>query len=147
MLYILLGLTILVKTGAQVSLNLLCSLSMFRLPVPTVPAVDGTLFQAVVLDALAIAVVSVTINISLGRLFAREGGYQIEANQELFAIGASNLFGAFFGCFPVGASVPRSSLQVQAGGRTQVRTPVRFPPVNSNYTQFPLRIRVQDLKF
>ncbi|XP_003742730.1 LOW QUALITY PROTEIN: prestin-like, partial [Galendromus occidentalis] len=91
-----------------------------NLPVPTVPVISSALFQAVVIDALAIAVVSVTIDISLGRIWARERGYQISANQELFAVGACNVFGAFFGCFPVGASVPRSSLQFLAGGRTQL---------------------------
>lgn len=40
--------------------------------------------------------------------------------QELIATGAGNIFGSFFSCYPIAASVSRSSVQDSAGGKTQV---------------------------
>ena len=40
--------------------------------------------------------------------------------QELIATGAANIFGSFFSCYPIAASVSRSSVQDSAGGKTQV---------------------------
>ncbi|OQR66667.1 prestin-like [Tropilaelaps mercedesae] len=91
-----------------------------NLPVPHLPVISSILFQMVVVDALAVAIASLTIDVSLGRIWAHEKGYQISANQELFALGCANLFGACFGAFPVGASVPKSSFKFLSGGRTQI---------------------------
>lgn len=103
----------------QVKMN--NSLLISSLPTPKLPPIDVPLLQSVLVDALIIAVVSLTIDVSLGRIWAREKGYQISANQEFFALGFANIFGSFFGAFPVGASVPRSSLVFSCGGRSQVR--------------------------
>ena len=40
--------------------------------------------------------------------------------QELIATGTANIFGSFFSCYPIAASVSRSSVQDSAGGKTQV---------------------------
>ncbi|KAM7300326.1 solute carrier family 26 member 6-like [Ixodes scapularis] len=88
-------------------------------PMPTVPDLSIDLVSKVAIPALAIAIVSFAITVSLGRIFARRHGDEIVPNQEFLALGMSNLFGSFFGCFPCGASVPRSSIQDNVGGRTQ----------------------------
>ncbi|XP_064488551.1 prestin-like [Ornithodoros turicata] len=89
-------------------------------PRPHLPVFSPHLLSNLAVPALAVAVVSYAITISIARLFARKQNYKIDPNQEFIALGASNLFGSFFTCFPVGASVPRSSIQAGAGGKTQL---------------------------
>ncbi|CAN8022270.1 unnamed protein product, partial [Ixodes persulcatus] len=91
-----------------------------EMPRPHLPVLEAPLLCHVAAPALAVSVVSYAITISLGRVFARKHKYIVNPNQEFLALGASNLFGAMFACFPVGASVPRSSIQEGAGGKTQV---------------------------
>ena len=42
----------------------------------------------------------------------------VDPNQELIAMGASNIFGTFFRSLPMTASMSRTMVQVNAGGRT-----------------------------
>ena len=42
----------------------------------------------------------------------------MDPNQELIAMGASNIFGTFFQSLPMTASMSRTMVQVSAGGRT-----------------------------
>ena len=42
----------------------------------------------------------------------------VDPNQELIAMGASNIFGTFFQSLPMTASMSRTMVQVSAGGRT-----------------------------
>lgn len=53
-------------------------------------------------------------------IFAKKLNYDIDFNQELLAMGSANVFGSFFSCFPISASLSRSTLQESVGGRTQV---------------------------
>ena len=78
------------------------------------------LIKFILVDSILIAIISFTVAVSLGKIWARDKGYELRPNQEFFALGMSNFFGSVFGCFPAGASVPRSSLQLLAGGRTQL---------------------------
>jgi solute carrier family 26, other len=71
-------------------------------------------------DAFILALVTNSISISLSKLFARKNKYKVDANQEMYAIGFSNIFGSFFSCFPVGASLTRSSLLHATGAKTQL---------------------------
>ncbi|KAH9369359.1 hypothetical protein HPB48_022450 [Haemaphysalis longicornis] len=89
-------------------------------PKPGLPVLDLTLVSKVAVPALTIAVVAFAVTVSLGRIFARRHGYEVVPNQELLALGISNFFGSFFSCFPSGASVPRSSIQDNVGGKTQL---------------------------
>ncbi|XP_060788721.1 solute carrier family 26 member 6-like [Neoarius graeffei] len=71
-------------------------------------------------DAFAIAVVGYGISISLGRTFGLKFGYKVNSNQELIALGLSNLVGAIFQCFAVSCSMSRTMVQISTGGKTQV---------------------------
>ncbi|KAH8030968.1 hypothetical protein HPB51_012436 [Rhipicephalus microplus] len=99
-----------------------------QMPRPHSPVFSAQLLSSLAAPALAVSVVSYAITISLGRIFARKHKYAIDPNQEFIALGACNVFGAFFACFPVGASVPRSSIQEGAGGKTQGATPHQPSP-------------------
>uniref|UniRef100_A0A3P9K2N4 Si:ch211-117c9.2 n=1 Tax=Oryzias latipes TaxID=8090 RepID=A0A3P9K2N4_ORYLA len=81
---------------------------------------DVTFFSQLIGDAIAVAVVSYAITISLGKTFALKYGYKVDSNQELIAVGLSNTIGSFFQCYAVTASLSRSLVQESTGGNTQI---------------------------
>ncbi|PVD35184.1 hypothetical protein C0Q70_06465 [Pomacea canaliculata] len=88
------------------------------LPAPSVPSftnVNNYGFQSVVVGIVAFAQ-----SVSLAALMAKKHHYDIDANKELIGYGAGTFFGSFFSCYPIAASVSRSSVQDAAGGRTQL---------------------------
>uniref|UniRef100_A0A8D2D6S0 STAS domain-containing protein n=1 Tax=Sciurus vulgaris TaxID=55149 RepID=A0A8D2D6S0_SCIVU len=93
-----------------------------NIPAGLVPPVapNPQLFVKLVGNAFAIAVVGFAIAISLGKIFALRHGYRVDSNQELVALGLSNLIGGIFQCFPVSCSMSRSLVQEGTGGNTQV---------------------------
>lgn len=78
------------------------------------------LFPLVFVDSIAIAVVSYSIVVSMGLIFAKKHSYEIFPNQELFAMGISNIVGGCFQCIPIACSLSRSMMQDQTGGVTQI---------------------------
>ncbi|ROL48511.1 Solute carrier family 26 member 6 [Anabarilius grahami] len=84
---------------------------------PRVPEMG--LFSSVVGDAFAVAVVGYAISISMGKTFALKYGYKVDSNQELVALGFSNVIGGFFQCYSVTSSLSRSLVQESTGGKTQ----------------------------
>uniref|UniRef100_A0A672Y9L2 Solute carrier family 26 member 6-like n=1 Tax=Sphaeramia orbicularis TaxID=375764 RepID=A0A672Y9L2_9TELE len=83
-------------------------------------APDINLFQEVIGDAFALAIVGYAISFSLGKTFALKHGYKVDSNQELVALGLSNTVGGFFQCFSVCPSMSRSLIQESTGGKTQM---------------------------
>ena len=63
--------------------------------------------------------------VCLADLFSKIHKYKINISQELLAYGITNVFSGFFPCFATGASLARSCVQNNAGGRTQV-TLIKF---------------------
>ncbi|XP_028820706.1 solute carrier family 26 member 6, like 1 isoform X2 [Denticeps clupeoides] len=88
------------------------------LTMPSIP--DRKIFGDVIKDAFALAVVGYAISISLGKTFALKHGYRVDTNQELVALGLSNMVGGFFQCFSVCSSMSRSLVQDSTGGKTQM---------------------------
>ncbi len=89
-----------------------------RLPSPSIPPLF--IIKDMFMDTFLIAIIAFTINFSMADLFSKKQRYKINPTQELLAAGASNLFASFFSCFASGASLARSSVQFNAGGKTQV---------------------------
>ncbi|XP_041702747.1 solute carrier family 26 member 6 [Coregonus clupeaformis] len=79
-----------------------------------------SLWSSVVGDSFAIGIVGYAVNISLGKIFAQKHSYKVDSNQEMVAIGLSNIVGGFFQCHVVAASPPRTLLQDSTGGKTQL---------------------------
>jgi sulfate permease, SulP family len=90
------------------------------LPALTVPVLDWRLWVDVAPSAAMIAVVAYVESYSIGTTLATRQRTRINSHQELIALGASNLGAAFTGAYPVAGSFSRSSVNYQAGGRTQV---------------------------
>ncbi|KMQ92247.1 solute carrier family 26 member 6-like isoform x1 protein [Lasius niger] len=88
------------------------------LPKPEIPSLE--LLPLVAIDSIAITMVSYTITISMALIFAHKLSYEIDSNQELLAMGFSNIMGSFFSCMPISASLSRSLIQQTVGGRTQI---------------------------
>ncbi|KAJ8711244.1 hypothetical protein PYW07_008486 [Mythimna separata] len=92
------------------------------LPQPEIPPLE--LLPQIAVDAFTITMVTYTITMSMALIFASKDKYEIEANQELLAMGASNVFASFFGCAPFCASLSRSYIQYQAGAKTCITSVV-----------------------
>ncbi|KAH8260902.1 hypothetical protein KR044_000204, partial [Drosophila immigrans] len=88
------------------------------LPTPELPRMD--LVPVVAVDAIAIAIVTFSIIMSMGLTFAKKHNYEVRANQELFAMGVGNIVGGCFSCLPMACSLSRSVIQDQTGGVSQI---------------------------
>jgi MFS superfamily sulfate permease-like transporter len=88
------------------------------MPEAVLPSMD--MMWRVFLRSLPLAVVGYAITLSIGRLFGGKHGYTVDPNQELTALGFANLTGSCFGCLPSAASLPRSAIQENTGGKTQL---------------------------
>ena len=88
------------------------------LPSPVAP--KWNLLPDLWLRCIPLAIVAYAITYSTGKTFATKHNYEIDSNQELLAIGTTNIFSSFFSCLPTAASLSRSAVQESVGGRTQL---------------------------
>jgi high affinity sulfate transporter 1 len=88
------------------------------LPTPALPDVGD--LRHLLLPAVGVLVVGYTDMVLTARAFAARGGYPVDANQELLALGAGNLGAGVLRGFPISSSGSRTALGMAAGGRTQV---------------------------
>ncbi|XP_044136099.1 prestin [Bufo gargarizans] len=116
---------VIISTGVSAALNLKKSYEVdvvgsiptgFR--PPDFP--DVSIFSAVFVDAVAIAIVGFSMTISMAKIFALKHGYAVSGNQELIALGLCNSVGSFFHTFVVTCSMSRSLVQESTGGNTQI---------------------------
>lgn len=92
------------------------------LPLPQFPPME--LIRLVAIDSIAICVVSYSVVMSMSLIFAKKEYYEVRPNQELLALGLSNLVGSWFSCLPISCSLSRSLIQYNAGGKTQLSSVV-----------------------
>jgi high affinity sulfate transporter 1 len=90
------------------------------LPLPAVPNVALSDVGDLFLAAVGITVVSFADTSVLSRTFASRQRYRVDANRELFALGAANMAAGFFGGFPISSSASRTPVAEAAGSRTQL---------------------------
>ncbi|XP_005106268.2 sulfate transporter [Aplysia californica] len=88
------------------------------LPEPALPAFTNVSQYGV--DCVIVGIVAFAQSVSLAVLMAKKHHYDIDSNKEMIGYGMGTFFGSFFSCYPIAASVSRSSVQDSAGGRTQV---------------------------
>ncbi|GAA0423960.1 sodium-independent anion transporter [Acrocarpospora corrugata] len=88
------------------------------LPTPSLPF--GVGLGELLLPALGVLLVGYSDNVLTGRSFAARHRQEINANQELLALGAANVGAGIFQGFPVSSSGSRTALGDAAGARTQV---------------------------
>ena len=90
------------------------------LPALRIPNVTITECTSLVSGALAIALVSIADMSVLSRIYALRGGYYVDENQELIALGIANVATGFFQGFSVSSSASRTPVAESAGARTQI---------------------------
>ena len=87
---------------------------------PALPDISLGDIIALLPGALGIALVAFAEAIGPARQYASKYGYQINADQELIGIGASNAGAGIFQGFPVGTSLSKTAANDNAGGKTQM---------------------------
>ncbi len=70
--------------------------------------------------ALSIVVMGFTITMAAAKGAAAKSGDHIDPDQELLALGASNLFSGFGGGYPVAGTLSKTAAAIEAGGKTQI---------------------------
>jgi high affinity sulfate transporter 1 len=90
------------------------------LPSFQVPIVSLADLGALAAGAVAITLVSFADTSVLSRTFALRGGYEVDENQELIALGAANVAAGLFQGFSISSSSSRTPVAESAGAKTQL---------------------------
>jgi high affinity sulfate transporter 1 len=90
------------------------------LPTFAVPTVDLEALTRVLPAALGIALVAIADTSVLSQSLAMQRNEEVDADQELFALGAANVATGFFQGFPISSSASRTPVAIQAGARSQL---------------------------
>jgi high affinity sulfate transporter 1 len=90
------------------------------LPPLTIPSVALADLGPLLAGAVGIALVSFADTSVLSRTFALRGGYEVDPNQELVALGAANIGSGLFQGFAVSSSSSRTPVAAEAGAKTQL---------------------------
>ncbi len=88
------------------------------LPGFSIPSLDGNQLAALLPTAITISLVGFMESIAVAKNFARTNGDELDANQELRALGLANLGGALFHGYPVTGGFSRTAVNAQAGARS-----------------------------
>jgi high affinity sulfate transporter 1 len=107
--------------GVPVVSNLPSSLPSFALP-----HIGLDNIGLVVGGGIALGLICYAESIGAARTLARRGGYEVDPNQELIALGAGNALGGFLQGFPTDASLSRSSVAEGAGARSSLNGLIVF---------------------
>ncbi len=101
----------------------------FGLPSFEVPAVGRSDLALLALPALGVMIVGYTDNVLTGRAFASRRDEEIDANQELLALGAANIGSGLTQGMPVSSSGSRTALGAAAGSQTQLSSLVTLATI------------------
>jgi high affinity sulfate transporter 1 len=90
------------------------------LPSFAIPSFSADQLPALAAGAIGIALVSFADTSVLSRTFAIRGGYRVDPNQELVALGGANVAAGLFQGFSVSSSSSRTPVAEAAGAKTQL---------------------------
>ena len=98
---------------------------------PTVglPAVEWADIRQILLPAVGVTIVAYSDNVLTARAFADKNGYRIDSNQELLALGTSNLSAGMSQGFPVSSSGSRTAIGDSLGSHSQLYSLVSLASV------------------
>jgi SulP family sulfate permease len=88
------------------------------LPSVTVPSFSTELLAALAIPALLISIVGFVESVSVGQTLAAKRRYRIDPDQELIALGASNMAAGLTSGYPVTGGFARSVVNFDAGAET-----------------------------
>ncbi len=90
-----------------------------KLPSFDVPDIQWSRVRELTSSCLAIALLGLLEAISMAKAIAAVTRQKLDINQQCLSEGVANLTGSFFQCFPGSGSLTRSTINQQAGARTQ----------------------------
>ncbi len=90
------------------------------LPAFSAPTLAAGEWGTLLAGAVAVALVSFADMSVLSRTFALRGGYEVDPNQELVALGTANVASGLFQGFSVSSSASRTPVAETAGAKTQL---------------------------
>lgn len=90
------------------------------LPDFNIPDLDLQTIKQLAPNAFTLALIQFMTIASLSKSFARKHGYTVDPNQELLALGGSNVVGSIFQSLPVSSSFTRSAIAEQSGAETSL---------------------------
>jgi high affinity sulfate transporter 1 len=90
------------------------------LPAPQFAVFEAATYRSLFHDAAAIVLISFASGMLTAKSFARRNRYEIDANQELIAFGASNIVSGLVQGFPVTGADSRTAVNNAVGGKTQL---------------------------
>ncbi|XP_008828938.1 chloride anion exchanger [Nannospalax galili] len=85
---------------------------------PITPSVQ--VFQDTIGDCFGIAIVGFAVAFSVASVYSLKYDYPLDGNQELIALGVSNIFTGAFQGFAGSTALSRSGVQESTGGKTQI---------------------------
>jgi sulfate permease, SulP family len=90
-----------------------------KLPSFELPEIQWTRVRELTSSSLAIALLGLLEAISMAKAIAANTRQKLDINQQCLSEGVANLTGSLFQCFPGSGSLTRSTINQQAGARTQ----------------------------
>ena len=91
------------------------------LPSFEVPSVDSSRISELIPIALTLALIAFMEAISVAKAVEeKHSDYEVDPNQELIALGTSNIIGSFFQSYPTTGGFSRTAVNDQAGAKTGV---------------------------
>ncbi|KAE9548558.1 hypothetical protein FO519_008231 [Halicephalobus sp. NKZ332] len=88
------------------------------MPEPQLP--EFSLIPDCLSPALAIAVVTIAVHISMAKMLAQRLDYTIDPGQEMYALGLTSSLSGLFPVFPNSTALGRTMVQLESGVRTQL---------------------------
>ncbi|KAJ1561971.1 hypothetical protein HK096_002640 [Nowakowskiella sp. JEL0078] len=87
---------------------------------PTKPNLDAGIVQRAVVPALTATLIGIIEHVGIIKAFGRKFGYtrNINASQEIIALGLTNFLGSFLSAYPATGSFSRSAVKAASGVRT-----------------------------
>lgn len=90
------------------------------LPPLAMPSIPVDYLPGVLFGGAGLALVGLAEGLSAARLFAQRGGYTVDSNHELVAMGASNVGAGLSGGIGVAGSLSKTAAMDRSGGRSQL---------------------------
>lgn len=85
-----------------------------------VPKVSTNLISAIASSLPGAVIILILEHIAISKSFGRINDYTINPNQEIIAIGFTNIWAAFFGAYPSTGSFSRTAIKARSGVKTPI---------------------------
>ncbi|KAI7872151.1 sulfate transporter family-domain-containing protein [Spinellus fusiger] len=85
-----------------------------------VPFIDGEILSAVASSLPSSVIILILEHVAIAKSFGRINDYQINPDQEIIAIGFTNIWASFFGAYPSTGSFSRTAIKARSGVKTPI---------------------------